>query len=126
MNVLIATSSYGDDAIQLLEDSGFKVINNPYKRKITQSELSMLLQGVVGVIAGLEMYDYDILSNSELKVISRCGSGMSNAEKLRQVNKAVASKDPGDASSRLAASAQESESEESKNRRREMDEDVYN
>tara|TARA_Y100001934_G_C12258389_1_gene728721 strand:- start:106 stop:1008 length:903 start_codon:yes stop_codon:yes gene_type:complete len=80
MNVLITTSSFGDEAIQVLQDSGFEVIKNPYKRKITQSELKSLLEGVVGVIAGLEKYDYDILSKSKLKVISRCGSGISNID----------------------------------------------
>jgi D-3-phosphoglycerate dehydrogenase / 2-oxoglutarate reductase len=80
MNVLITTSSFGKDAIQILEQSGFEVINNPYKRKITQTELASLLEGVCGVIAGLEQYDYDILSKSELKVISRCGSGVSNID----------------------------------------------
>ena len=80
MNVLITTSSFGKDAIQILEQSGFEVINNPYKRKITQIELTSLLEGVWCVIAGLEQYDYDILSKSELKVISRCGSGLSNID----------------------------------------------
>jgi len=80
MNVLITTSSFGEDAIRILEQSGFEVINNPYKRKITQTELTSLLEGVYGVIAGLEQYDYDILSKSKLKVISRCGSGLSNID----------------------------------------------
>ena len=80
MNVLITTSSFGEDAIRILEQSGFEVINNPYKRKITQTELTSLLEGVHGIIAGLEQYDYDILSKSELKVISRCGSGFSNID----------------------------------------------
>ena len=80
MKVLITTSSYGKQAVQVLEQSGFEVINNPYKRKITQAELTSLLDSVHGVIAGLEQYDYDILSKSELKVISRCGSGLSNVD----------------------------------------------
>jgi len=80
MKVIITTSSFGEDGIQTLEKSGFEVINNPYGRKITQTELTSLLESVHGVIAGLEQYDYDILSNSELKVISRCGSGLSNID----------------------------------------------
>jgi D-3-phosphoglycerate dehydrogenase len=80
MNVLITTSSFGEDAIHILEQSGFEVINNPYKRKITQREIVPLLDRVQGVIAGLEQYNYDILSKSELKVISRCGSGLSNVD----------------------------------------------
>jgi D-3-phosphoglycerate dehydrogenase len=80
MKVLITTSSYGKQAVQVLEQSGFEVINNPYRRKITQTELIPLLDGIQGVIAGLEQYNYDILSKSELKVISRCGSGLSNID----------------------------------------------
>ena len=80
MNVLITTSSFGKVAIRILEQSEFEVINNPYKRKITQTELIPLLDGIQGVIAGLEQYNYDILSKSALKVISRCGSGLSNID----------------------------------------------
>ena len=80
MKVLITTSSYGKQAVQVLEQSGFEVINNPYRRKITQTELIPLLDGIQGVIAGLEQYNYDILSESKLKIISRCGSGISNID----------------------------------------------
>jgi D-3-phosphoglycerate dehydrogenase len=80
MKVLITTSSFGEEPIQILIKNGFEVINNPYKRKITQTEIVPLLNGVQGVIAGLEKYNYDILSQSELKVISRCGSGLSNID----------------------------------------------
>ena len=80
MKVLIATSSFNDELINLLKKEGLEIINNPYKRKITQTELVPLLKGVSGVIAGLEQYNYDILSKSELKVISRCGSGLLNID----------------------------------------------
>lgn len=80
MKVLITTSSFGAEGIQVLEQSGFEVINNPYKRKITQTEIVPLLDGVQGVIAGLEQYNYDILSKSKLEVVSRCGSGLSNID----------------------------------------------
>ena len=42
--------------------------------------MKSLLEGIEGVIAGLEEYDYEILSQSKLKVISRCGSGISNID----------------------------------------------
>ena len=80
IKVLITTSTFGEAAIQILEKSGFEVINNPYSRKITLTEIVPLLENIQGVIAGLEQYDYDILSKSELKVISRCGSGLSNID----------------------------------------------
>lgn len=80
IKVLITTSTFGEDAIQILEKAGFEVINNPYSRKITLTEIVPLLEDIQGVIAGLEQYDYDILSKSGLKVISRCGSGLSNID----------------------------------------------
>ena len=54
MKVLITTSSFNDEPINLLKNEGLEIINNPYKRKITQTELVPLLKGVSGVIAGLE------------------------------------------------------------------------
>jgi len=80
MKVLITTSSFGDEGIQTLQKSGIEVVNNPYGRKITQTEAIALLKDIDGIIAGLEQYDYDILSKSKLKVISRCGSGLSNID----------------------------------------------
>ena len=83
MKVLITPSTFcktSNKPFQILEDAGFEVINNPYKRKINQTELALLLTGVQGVVAGLEQYNYDILSQSELKIISRCGSGLSNID----------------------------------------------
>lgn len=65
----------------LLVESGCSVIDNPYKRKLAKNELIKLLSDdVTGIIAGLEPLDSDVLKNSGLKVISRCGSGMSNVD----------------------------------------------
>ena len=83
MKVLITTSTFGEvsnEPFQILKDAGIKALENPYKRKVTQSELVHLLDGIQGVIAGLETYDREILFNSKLKVISRCGSGISNID----------------------------------------------
>ena len=79
--VLIGPSSYGEidpAPLNLLKKSGIKIVENPFKRKLTKSELMDLLPGVDGLIAGLETLDREVLVNSDLKVISRCGSGMSN------------------------------------------------
>ena len=80
MKVLITTSSFGDEGIQTLQKSGIEVINNPYGRKITQTEAIALLKDIDGVIAGLEYYGYTLISETKLKVISRCGSGLSNID----------------------------------------------
>jgi len=81
--VLIGPSSFGDidsAPLDLLEESDFSIIENPFKRKLTRDELLGLLPGVDGLIAGLEALDMDVLSCCDLKVISRCGSGMSNVD----------------------------------------------
>ena len=83
--ILIASSTFGENnkkPIKDLKKIGYKLLFNPYKRKITSSELKQIFlkNEIVGVIAGLEEYNYEILSNSCLKVISRLGSGLSNVD----------------------------------------------
>lgn len=90
--ILISTSSFaaaGTKPIDMLKQAGGQVINNPYKRRLNKPELlNLLSDGITGLIAGLETLDRDVMSKSGLKVISRCGSGLSNidleaAKKLR-------------------------------------------
>ena len=81
--VLLGPSSFGklDPApLLLLQENGLEVIPNPYGRKLTQEELLELLPGVDGLIAGLETIDRKVLETSDLKVVSRCGSGISNVD----------------------------------------------
>ena len=81
--ILLGPSSFAslDSApLDRLVSDGFEVVNNPFSRKLTKQELLDLLPGVTGIIAGLELLDYEVMSKSSLKVISRCGSGMSNVD----------------------------------------------
>ena len=84
MKILIGPSSFAekDDApLALLREAGLNVVPNQVKRKYTKTEVIKLLQGVQGLIAGLEPLDAEVLRQAnELKVISRCGSGMSNVD----------------------------------------------
>lgn len=67
--------------LEKLLHAGFAVVANPYKRKLVKHELLELLRDdVVGIIAGLESLDREVMQKSKLKVISRCGSGMSNVD----------------------------------------------
>jgi D-3-phosphoglycerate dehydrogenase len=67
--------------LDLLIENGCVVIDNPFKRKLEKDELITLLdRDVAGLIAGLEPLDREVLEKSKLKVISRCGSGMSNVD----------------------------------------------
>lgn len=84
VKVLIGPSSFGvSDRLPLerLEEAGCRVIDNPYKRRLTKEELLDLLSDeVIGLVAGLEPLGRDVLQKSKLKVISRCGSGLSNVD----------------------------------------------
>lgn len=83
LKVLLGPSTFGaadQSPVERLIKAGFDVINNPFGRKLTKQELIELLPGVKGLIAGLETLDEDVMRKSELKVISRCGSGLSNVD----------------------------------------------
>lgn len=81
--ILIGPSSYGDASaapVDRLKAAGYEVIDNPFKRRLTREELLELLPGIVGLIAGLEPLDHDVLSKCELKALARVGSGMTNVD----------------------------------------------
>lgn len=82
--VLIGPSSFAAldrTPLDRLRETGCAVIENPFKRKLTKSEmLELLRSGVTGLIAGLEPLDREVLTKSSLQVISRCGSGLSNVD----------------------------------------------
>jgi len=82
-HILIGPSSFGkpDTApLALLARNGLTVVPNPFGRKLTKAELLQLLPGITGLIAGLEIIDREVLTHCDLKVISRCGAGMSNVD----------------------------------------------
>jgi D-3-phosphoglycerate dehydrogenase len=81
--ILIGPSSFAtvDPApLERLRGAGFDVVNNPFGRKLSQQELIDLLPGAVGIVAGLEPLNQSVLERSELRAISRCGTGMSNVD----------------------------------------------
>ncbi len=84
VKILVGPSSFADqDGAPLikLENNGYSVLINPFRRKITKEELMELLtEDVSGLIAGLETLDREVLENSSLKVISRCGAGIANVD----------------------------------------------
>ncbi len=84
--VLIGPSSFGEvssEPLKKLVETGFEVVNNPFKRKLSKKEVIELLKDkeIVGLLAGLETLDDEVLSLSNLKIISRVGSGTSNVDK---------------------------------------------
>ncbi len=81
--VLISPSSFAEldpEPIKKLIDHGFEIIDNPFHRKLTPSELNELLKEATCMIAGLETLDRETLSGSDLCTISRCGIEMSNVD----------------------------------------------
>ena len=82
--VLLGPSTFAEldhSPEERLVKAGFSVLENPFKRKLTKTELiDLLAEDVKGLIAGLELLDHEVLERSSLNVISRCGSGMSNVD----------------------------------------------
>lgn len=82
--ILIAPSSFAANdktPLNRLLSAGCEIIDNPYKRKLSKDELLDLLSNdVIGTIAGLEIYDREVIKKSKIKVISRVGSGVSNID----------------------------------------------
>ena len=72
--ILIGPSSFAESdrtPLEKLIKAGFTVIDDPYKRKMTKEELRELLkEDVVGILAGLEPLDHEVLSHSHLKCVS--------------------------------------------------------
>lgn len=82
--IAITTTSfakYDDQPMQLLKDSGFEVTLNPYGRKVKPEELVELSKDAVGLIAGTESLNEEVLLKLPyLRVISRCGVGLDNVD----------------------------------------------
>ena len=73
-----------------------EVINNPYARKLTENEIIRHLQGVDGLIAGLEPLNSNVFQQSpDLKVIARVGIGMENVDiDAAKINNIIVSNTP--------------------------------
>lgn len=82
--VAIATSSFAqaDPAPRrILEESGVSIKDNPWGRKMTQEEITDHLQGVHGLLAGLEPLNREVLTAAkDLKALARVGIGMDNVD----------------------------------------------
>ncbi|MDH3745761.1 MAG: phosphoglycerate dehydrogenase [Acidobacteriota bacterium] len=83
-DILISTSSFGQvssDPLAQLSAAGLEYRLNPYGRRLDPPETVELLAGAAGLIAGTETLSRDILDQaSDLRVISRCGSGLENVD----------------------------------------------
>lgn len=82
--ILIGPSSFAqldETPMLMLQQAGFEIVDNPFKRRLTESEVMQLLDSdVVGLIAGLEPLNRKVLSASNLQVVSRVGAGLANVD----------------------------------------------
>ncbi len=82
--VVISTSSFGaDDSAPLatLGIAGLDVVSNPHRRTLSETEVTELLTGAVGIIAGTEPLTRAVMEGApSLRVISRLGAGMDNVD----------------------------------------------
>lgn len=82
--IAISTASFAEydrSPLELLEKGGYRIVVNPYGRKIKPEELVSLAKDAVGLIAGTEsINECVILKLPKLKVISRCGAGLGNVD----------------------------------------------
>jgi len=80
--IAITTTTFGEydkEPLNILDMNGFHVKLNPYKRRLKKDEVIELCKDAIGIIAGTETLDVDIMETlTTLKVISRCGAGINN------------------------------------------------
>lgn len=84
MRVAIGPSSFAaedDSPLQRLRAAGCDVVPNPFGRRLTEAEIVDHLDGVDGLIAGLEPLNARVLdAASNLKAIARVGIGVDNVD----------------------------------------------
>ena len=82
--VAIGPSSFAaqdETPTRMLEDAGVEIVPNPFGRRLTEEEIIRQLDGVDGLIAGLEPLNRRVLASApQLKAIARVGIGMSNVD----------------------------------------------
>ena len=79
--ILITTFPFGETGkkpIELLESTGWEIVNNPLGRRIKPKEVPELIKGYDAIIAGTEPYPPEALKESGVKLISRVGIGLDN------------------------------------------------
>ena len=85
MKIAVTTSTFAQfsqEPLDLLRAAGHEPVLNPHGRAITAAEAIELLQGCAGVVAGTEPLNAEVIAAlPELRVISRCGTGMDSVDK---------------------------------------------
>ena len=82
---VISTSSFDiehNPHVQYLIQQGMSVVSNPHRRKLNEEEIIELLdKDTVGLIAGIEPLTARVFASAkQLKVVSRCGTGLDSVD----------------------------------------------
>lgn len=84
VRVAIGPSSFAeedDSPLKRLRDAGCEVVPNPFGRRLTEDEIIRHLDGVDGLVAGLEPLNAKVLESAKgLRAIARVGIGMDNVD----------------------------------------------
>ena len=79
MRTLVTARAFwvsGEEARQLLIDSGWEVVNSPKAGPLTETELIPLLKDCDAVVASSDIYNSTVFAACpQLKIVSRCGVG---------------------------------------------------
>ncbi len=83
--LLFTTSTFNLDNFAeraAVELAGYEIILNPYGKRLTESQVTDLLDdSVVGMVAGVEPLTDAVMRGAKaLKIISRCGIGLDNVD----------------------------------------------
>jgi D-3-phosphoglycerate dehydrogenase len=82
--ILTSPSSIGQisqEPFDLLKSKGYEIINNPYGRKLTESEVISLANDCIGIVAGVEPLNSTVIDAlPNLRCISRVGVGMDSVD----------------------------------------------
>lgn len=82
--IAITTSSFAvhsPEPLEMLHAAGVETVLNPHGRVLTAAETVDMLAGCVGVIAGTEPLNREVISSlPELRAISRVGVGLDNVD----------------------------------------------
>jgi len=82
--ILIATHPFGATGrkpLDLLEQTGWELVPNPYRRRLKPGDVVGLLRDVDAVIAGTESYVPETLAHADrLQAICRVGIGLDNVD----------------------------------------------
>lgn len=81
-----------DEVFDILKENGCEIVPNPcYGRRLSEEELIQNIQGIDGLILGMETVNADVLSHADsLKVISRFGVGYDNVDVPAATQKGIA------------------------------------